>query len=165
MQHSAACQEERGCVHSVTEGVRIRPGSRSSGQDEGRTQWSQASTGGCGRARWGPWSVYETVSVRRTPGASCSYWLSPWGLESAAAGCPRGSLFLEQGLRTLPVHTPEGDAPVGTLPRSRELGIWGKGARPHDGRVCVKQPVPFPLTSCGNIFVSVQDIAINWLGV
>lgn len=164
MQHSAACQEERGCVH-LTEGVRIRPGSRSSGQDEGRTQWSQASTGGCGRARWGPRSVYETASVRRTSRTSCTYWLSPWGLESAVAGCPRGGSFSEQGLRTLPVHAPEGDASAGTLPRSRELGIWGKGACPHDGRVCAKQPVPFPLTSCGNIFVSVQDIAINRLGV
>lgn len=34
MRHSAAFQEEGGCVHSVTERVRIRPGSRSSGQDE-----------------------------------------------------------------------------------------------------------------------------------
>lgn len=52
-------------------------------------------------------------------------------------------------------HAPEGDASAGTVPWSRELGVWGKGARPHDGRVCSKQPVPFPLTSGGTIFVSV----------
>ena len=148
MRPSAAFREERGCVHSVLERVRIRPGSRSLGKTTAEPSFI--------RRLWpstlGPWLVYETASVQRPPRASCTYWLSPPGVQSPVAGCPGGGMFSEQGLRTLPVHAPEGDTSAGTLPRSKELGVWGEGAHPHDGRVCSKQPVPFPLTSCGNIF-------------